>query len=117
MTPLSYEYDATLVRVVDGDTVILKIDLGFKVEIEQSCRLYGLDTPEIIGESRVAGLAAKTFVETSLSTAVGKLRVRTHKPGRDKYGRYLVELFYTSGENDVCLNEQLLTLGYAKPYL
>jgi micrococcal nuclease len=111
---LPYEYDASLVRVVDGDTVVLKIDLGFKVETEQSCRLYGIDTPELIGETRAAGLAAKVFVEMSLAAATGKLRVKTHKPIRDKYGRYLVELLYPVGDTDINLNEQLVTFGYAK---
>lgn len=114
MNPLPYEYDATLVRVVDGDTVILKVDLGFKIEVEQTCRLYGIDTPELIGEARIAGLAAKAFVEMSLAAATGKLRIRTHKPTRDKYGRYIVEVLYRSGDVDINLNEQLVMFGYAK---
>lgn len=117
MNPLPYEYDATLVRVVDGDTIVVKIDLGFKVEVEQTCRLYGIDTPELIGETRTAGLAAKAFVEMSLAAATGKLRVKTHKPLRDKYGRYLVEVLYPLGDVDVNLNEQLVEFGYAKPMI
>ena len=41
-----YQYHAVVNRVVDGDTVDLRIDLGFKVWVEKRCRLLGVDTPE-----------------------------------------------------------------------
>ena len=41
-----YEYNAIVERVVDGDTVDLRIDLGFSVWISERCRLIGIDTPE-----------------------------------------------------------------------
>lgn len=122
MNPLPYEYNAALVRVVDGDTLVIKVDLGFKVVIEQVVieqvvRLYGVNTPEIVGPDRAAGLAAKQAVEDMLSKAVGGLRVKSHKPDHDKYGRYLADVYYELADGTVCwLNDQLLKAGLAAPY-
>jgi endonuclease YncB( thermonuclease family) len=117
-----YEYNASLVRVIDGDTLVLKIDLGFKVEIEQTVRLYGIDAPEVIGETREAGLAAKNAVVSMLtheSAKAEKLLIRTHKSAKkDKYGRYVAEItFVNTDGNTLSLNEQLITRGFAVPYI
>lgn len=115
-----YEYNASLVRVVDGDTLVLKIDLGFKIEVEQTVRLYGVDAPEVIGETREAGLAAKSAVVSMLALeSVGKMLVRTHKPAKkDKYGRYVAEItFVNASGTTLSLNEQLIARGFAVPYV
>ena len=72
-----YEYKCTILRVVDGDTVDVDIDLGFGVWMrKQRIRLYGIDTPESRTrdlEEKKYGLLAKRFVEGFLakgSTAV-----------------------------------------------
>jgi endonuclease YncB( thermonuclease family) len=61
-----YEYNCTIVRVVDGDTVDVDIDLGFDTWIHgERIRLYGVDTPECRSRSateKKAGLLAKGFV-------------------------------------------------------
>jgi len=42
-----YEYSCKIVRVIDGDSIILDIDLGFGLWIHgERIRLYGIDTPE-----------------------------------------------------------------------
>ena len=52
----AFVYNATLVKVVDGDTIDVDLDLGFGVWIRnQRCRLHGIDTPE----SRTRDLAEK----------------------------------------------------------
>jgi micrococcal nuclease len=118
MSNPSYEYSASLVRVIDGDTVVLNFDLGFKTHVEQTCRLLGINTPELIGEQHEAGKAAKQAVVDALTTAVGNLIVRTHKPEKkDKYGRYLAEILYTDTLGTVVsLNEWLIAQGFAVPY-
>lgn len=81
-----YEYAAKLVRAVDGDTVILDLDLGFySWRIGQSYRLLRIDAPELPTlEGVVSREALKAFL-------VGKtLLARTHKA--DSFGRFLVEL-------------------------
>ena len=51
-----YEYKCTLLRVVDGDTIDVDIDLGFKVWLrKERVRMVGIDTPE----SRTRNLAEK----------------------------------------------------------
>jgi len=62
-----YEYRARLVRVVDGDTYDLTIDLGLRVQTKARVRLRGVDTPETYGVRRgsdewTRGRAAKDFV-------------------------------------------------------
>lgn len=114
----TYEYNATLVRVVDGDTVVLKIDLGFKVAVEQTVRLRGVNAPETIGADWQAGHAAKEAVEKILTQeSLGRVRVRTFKPEKkDRSGAYLAEVTYISAEGEFkSLNERLVELGHAKP--
>lgn len=87
-----YEYACKVVRVVDGDTVDVDIDLGFDVVLrKQRIRLYGVDTPESRTrdkEEKRYGLYAKQW----LKNALGKNAViRTKKDGRGKFGRILGE--------------------------
>ena len=62
-----FEYNCKIVRVVDGDTVDVDIDLGFDVWLKkQRIRLYGVDTPESRTrdlEEKKYGFAAKAVVE------------------------------------------------------
>jgi micrococcal nuclease len=88
---MQYIYQATLERVVDGDTVDIVIDLGFSTFRKERIRLYGIDAPEINTE---AGKLAKGFVEEwfwdnprfFVETIVADGRSVSK---RDKYGRYL----------------------------
>jgi micrococcal nuclease len=87
-----YEYSCKVVRVVDGDTVDVDIDLGFDVVLrKQRIRLYGVDTPESRTrdkEEKKYGLYAKQW----LKNALGKNAIiRTKKDGRGKFGRILGE--------------------------
>ena len=87
-----FEYSCTIVKVVDGDTVDVDIDLGFGVWLKkQRIRLYGIDTPESRTrdlEEKKYGLVAKAFVERHLP--VGETRtLTTIKDKTGKYGRIL----------------------------
>jgi micrococcal nuclease len=60
-----FEYRAKLVRCVDGDTVELDVDLGFKVTMREKFRLTGIDTPEKnskVAAERVAAHAATEYL-------------------------------------------------------
>ena len=85
-----YEYNCKIVRVVDGDTVDVDIDLGFSHWIHnERIRLYGVDTPECRtrdAEEKAAGLLAKAFVEDALHVG-GTYTLSTKEKG--KFGRYL----------------------------
>ena len=89
-----YEYQCKIVRVVDGDTTDVDIDLGFGVWMKkQRVRFYGVDTPESRTsdkEEKVYGFAAKHFVESYLPKDSRQV-LRTRKDGVGKYGRILGE--------------------------
>jgi micrococcal nuclease len=112
-----YEYSATLVKVIDGDTFDLEIDLGLRVHTDARVRLRGIDTPETYGVPRdspqwLLGQAAKTFASEWLTQHGPALRVRTYKDRKGKYGRWLVEIEDpATGEQ---LNDQLVEAGHAR---
>jgi len=87
-----FEYKCTIVKVIDGDTVDVDIDLGFGVWLKkQRIRFYAIDTPESRTrdlEEKKYGLVAKAFVEAHLP--VGSIRtLTTVKDKAGKYGRIL----------------------------
>ena len=88
-----YIYKAELVRVVDGDTVDLIIDLGFDTSRKERFRLYGIDAPEMRTE---AGKEAKAWLWEALQPLeaiyVQTIQLAT-KAKRDKYGRFLAVLY------------------------
>ena len=89
-----HEYNCTIRRVVDGDTVDVDIDLGFDMWIHnERVRLFGIDTPESRTrdlEEKIAGLFAKDVVLHYLPEG-SKQVLRTHKDKVGKYGRVLGE--------------------------
>ena len=90
-----YEYKCKLVKVVDGDTIDVDIDLGFGVWMRnQRIRMHGIDTPESRTrdlEEKKYGLAAKEFLIKW--TNAGGLKLKTHKDDRGKFGRILGEIW------------------------
>ena len=90
-----YCYSAIVKKVVDGDTLLLNIDLGFDVWLNQRIRLRGIDCPSI---STHKGQSAKEFVEHQLR--VNDLVVIQTFKKIDIYGRYLVDIFYLQGATD-----------------
>ena len=91
-----YEYAIKeIVKVVDGDTVDIVIDLGFNLSKKERVRLAGIDTPESRTrdlEEKAMGLEAKDFLTRRLNDGMASgLRVKTEKDG--KYGRMLGHLF------------------------
>ena len=83
-----YTYRASVLRVVDGDTLWVRIDLGFRIKIRQKLRLRGIDAPEMDTDE---GKRARDYVKAVLS-GVPWVVVTTTRP--DKYDRYLSDVFY-----------------------
>lgn len=98
----SYTYEASVLKVIDGDTFWAVIDLGFGITIEQKLRLSAVDTPEIASK---AGERAKRFLARELKKT--PLVIRTTKS--DKYDRYLADVW----AGGAYLNQLLLTKGHA----
>ena len=116
-----FEYNCTIVRVVDGDTVDVDIDLGFGVWLKkQRIRFHGVDTPESRTrdlEEKKHGLAAKAFVEGHLP--VGSIRtLTTVKDKVGKYGRILGKFKAWDAQTDawVNLNQLMIIKHHAVEY-
>lgn len=115
-----YTYKAQLIRVVDGDTVIAMVDLGFSTWKETRIRFYGIDAYESRTrdkEEKVKGLAAKKLVQDILDKTKGEFILKSK--GVDKYGRSLGILIVPINEPDVeelDLNQHLVNEGLAVPY-
>ena len=108
---MKYFYEATLVRVIDGDTIDVELDLGFGISYKTRLRLYGINCPEINTEK---GKKARTFVESVLTNR--KFYVKTIKDRKGKYGRYLAIIFIIDNGDMESLNKMLANKGLAKEY-
>jgi micrococcal nuclease len=91
-----FEYRATAINVVDGDTLDVIIDLGLTITIKQRVRLYGIDTPERGHPGAdAASVALREYVlpvDPNVMTRLPlPLIIRTVKP-HDKYGRWLASI-------------------------
>lgn len=106
-----YEYNATPVRVIDGDTVVMNIDLGFNIHHISPCRLYGINAYELKDkdpEKRELARKGRAELETLLDIANPK-PMHIASMGLDKYGRPLVII----GD----INDQMKHAGLAVSYL
>lgn len=110
--PTVYERHATVVKVVDGDTLHLLTDLGCDTTLAMIVRLYGINAPE---KSTTAGVVARDFVQRWVDTSGPTFVLRTVKDSREKYGRYLADLVPIAGGDTLCA--ALLASGNAVYYL
>jgi micrococcal nuclease len=117
-----YEYNCKIVRVVDGDTVDVDIDLGFGMWMhKERIRLYGIDTPESRTRDLVEkkfGYLAKDMVESFLP--VGSIQTLvTVKDKAGKFGRILGKFKIHDGKEDrqTTINEWMIENHYAVAYL
>ena len=108
-------------RVLDGDTIDVTIDLGFDLYKKERVRVAGVDTPEKRTrdlEEKALGIDATNWLKEKLEGAIAgddDLVIRTELVGGvGKYGRLLGWLYI--GTDDLSLNEQMITEGYAFPY-
>ncbi len=100
-----FTYKAHIERVVDGDTLYVNIDLGFRSEIYQYLRLRGINSPEI---DTPEGKQAKIFVERELAQVPYIILTSSRS---DKYDRYLADVWYGEGKEEKYLNGVLLEEG------
>lgn len=114
-----YEYRIKKVlKVVDGDTIDVDIDLGFNISYTQRVRLAGIDTPESRtkdAREKALGLEVKDKLKKAIDAAKTVV-VKTELPdSSEKYGRILGWV-YLDGDTR-SLNEQLIEEGYAWGYM
>jgi micrococcal nuclease len=102
-----YTYKAKLNRVVDGDTVNLTIDLGFRLSYTANCRLAGINAPEMnTEEGKTALVALMVMLTDNFLNKNPVLDIQS--TGLDKYGRPIVRI----GN----INDKMVEGGYAKKY-
>lgn len=116
MPETPWVYRAKIVRAVDGDTIDVVIDAGFRATRTERLRLVGLNCPEVHGATKAAGDAAKAFTQawlTEAGTTDWPLILRTEKS--DAFGRYLARCWRVS--DGACLNADLIANGMAVPFM
>lgn len=114
-----FEYRAKVLRVVDGDTLEVEVDLGFHCFFRDTVRLYGVNTPETHGPKakteKVAGDAAVAFTQEWVNKN-SMVMLRSHDAkavGQEKYGRWLAVVSPAFGGTS--LNDELIAAGHAVP--
>ena len=119
-----YEYRATIVKVIDGDTVDVDIDLGFGIVLsDERVRIMGIDTPESRTRDKVEkkfGLAAKARLKQLLGKTC-TLKTQINKNGEDmkgKFGRILGDFDVYDAKTDSWqpVTRVLVSEGHAVPY-
>jgi micrococcal nuclease len=116
-----YEYEAEVMRVVDGDTIDVIFDMGMEIMFgnvrkPKRLRLYGINTPETFGvkkdsEEYAAGKKATEWLKERIEGKTVVIRTVQDKTG--KYGRYLATVML----GGVNLNLEMVKLGLAVEYM
>lgn len=111
-----YKYKATVERVVDGDTIDIIIDLGFKITTNQRIRLAKINTPETYNvkkdsEEYQKGMASKEYVVKRIEANKNEVIIETSKLV-GKYGRYIGTIYLS--DSNATLNDELVEKGLAK---
>jgi endonuclease YncB( thermonuclease family) len=105
-----------LIKVYDGDTITVNMDLGLGVSISKHIRLLGIDAPELRGTTKVSGRRSRNYLRLQLKDKHILIHTKDDKLG--KYGR-LLGTVYVRNKDSYCtnINKLLLSNGMAKRYL
>ncbi len=123
-----------IIDIYDGDTVTIAILINNEIK-SFKCRLFGIDTPELKGDTHELGIRARNkcieyitngniILSPNIQYSKENIReicetnytlINVECGPFEKYGRLLVTL-YTSSDNKVSINQQLINHGFAKPY-
>ena len=110
-----YYYKCTLIKVIDGDTIDVDIQLGFDVILsKQRVRLYGIDTPESRTrdkEEKIRGLLSKDYLKDNCYVG-STIKLKSKEKG--KFGRIL-GVIYKDGDS-ISMNQRMIEEGFAVPY-
>ena len=113
-TDFSYRVNK-VIKVVDGDTIDVILDMGFDIMYKQRVRLFGIDTPESRTRDKVEkkyGLLSKKFLQEQLKNAK-KVNIKTYKGDETgKFGRILGEIFV----NGINVNQLMCSKYHAVEY-
>lgn len=104
----SYQYQAVVLSLHDGDTITVQVDCGFRISYKTPVRFYGINAPELSTE---AGKKALGYLQSLLSVG-DNIVIKTFKNPTDKYGRWLAEIDYKG----VSINQAMIDSGNAVAY-
>jgi len=110
-----YEYNCTVTRVVDGDTIDVILDLGFSVLHKCRVRLYGIDTPESRTrnkDEKARGKLAAKYLEDSIKNGTEIILRSKLKDSKGKYGRVLGEIVVDNININQSMIEKYLAVRY-----
>jgi micrococcal nuclease len=114
-----YEYRVKKVlKIVDGDTIDVDIDLGFDISYTQRVRLAGIDTPESRTKDlkeKALGLEVKDRLKKAIDAAKDVIIVTEKPDSTEKYGRILGWVYLDKAAKSI--NELLIEEGYAWGYM
>jgi len=112
MSNWQYRYNVKVLKVVDGDTIDVMVDLGMNVFRKERLRLYKIDAWETRGEERPWGLEAKEALKDLLDSK--DVYIESYKDKTGKYGRFLATVFVKDGATTINVNEWLVDNGHAE---
>jgi micrococcal nuclease len=112
-TDYLYHYNAMVTAAYDGDTITVDIDLGLRTTIKgEKVRLNRINTPEVRGEEREAGLVSRDWLRERI---VGRsVLIETFKDKKGKYGRYIAEIWLPENNGYTNINDELVEKGLAE---
>jgi micrococcal nuclease len=111
-----FYYGCELLRVIDGDTIDVRADLGFDVSLRLRLRFAGINTPESRTrnlEEKAMGLAAKARLVEILESAD---RIEFESHGKGKFGRVLATPYAVTGDEHVDICQTLVREDHARLY-
>ena len=107
---VNYTYAARLERIIDGDTAVLLIDLGFDVTTRQHVRFKGYNAPEMHKSHATEGIRAKAELEMLLS---GKqLVITTTQDFQQTFARYLADVYVIHQTGVESVSEHMIQSGF-----
>ncbi len=102
-----YHYSAKVIEVHDGDTITCDIDLGFGITLNnQKFRFFGINAPELHGDSEEAGKASQVYVSERILDKV--ILIETIMDKKEKFGRWLGRISYRVDDKWVNLNKEMI---------
>jgi len=108
-----YHYRARVTEVYDGDTCTVEIDLGLSTWIRgEKIRLNRINAPEMRGADKPNGEKARDFLRSLVLN--NEVLLQTIKDTREKYGRYLGELWLVADGKPLNVNDELVAKGHAR---
>lgn len=111
----NYVYRAKVVKIVDGDTIDVDLDIGFNTTVRKRLRFYGIDTWETRGVEKAKGNVAKAALALKLSDA-DDIFVQTVMDATGKYGRVLAWVWTVTDDDVECVNRVMLVEGHGTEY-